>query len=1194
MRCVLIGEQALLVECAATLLDGGHRVTALVSGNPDLRAWARERGVPEHDFGPHLTEVLGRTPFDHLFSITNLRILPPDLLALPTGMAVNFHDALLPRHAGMHATSWALLEGEREHGVTWHVMTEKADAGDVLAQRTVAVDAEETAYTLNVKCFQAGLESFAGLVDELAVGRVSRRPQDLRERTYHARDDAVPDGGVLLWSRSARRLHSLVRALDFGRHPNALASAKLFGPSGLALVGACEVSRAHSGRPPGTVLAVDDAGITVATADADLTVRRLSTVDGVALGGRDLAHRWHIRPGDRLPRPGHVLIGALIAQTTALRPHERHWARRLADLHPLDLAHRDPLPSTARGWHDLEVAVPAGLAAAAGGRPAEAVLAAVLSFLARADGGDIHDIGLRRRQPALRTGTEVFFAEEVPLRLPALVPGRGLSDLAARLSGELAERARRMTYPRDLPTRFRLPYDAMTGEGLPVVVDLGAEPPHAPRPGSTALVHVPPGGRRCRLLVAADLVGAPAAHRLREDLTAYLAALTATPGDVLALPLLPAAGRHTATEGYDTARPRPRDMCVTRLVAEQVQRRPEAIAVTDDAGAVSYGELGRRIDRLAAALCSAGVTRGSRVGVFLGRSVDLVVALLAVLRAGAAYVPLDPVYPAERIRFMIGDAGVAVVVSRPALAAGLEAGVQVVDVDECGRRATDRGSTAATFEPWQDPIVCGRAPEPRTPAPDVRGLPDHASADDPAYVIYTSGSTGRPKGVQVGHRALTNLLLAMASEPGCGQSDTLLAVTTVCFDIAGLELFLPLVTGATVDVVPEQVAVDGFALRQRLESTRPTLMQATPATWRMLITAGWKGDPRLRVLCGGEALTPDLAEALTRRAGEVWNMYGPTETTIWSAAGRVETGGRVTLGRPIANTRFHVLDPRGLPVPPYVPGELHIGGDGVADGYVGRPALTAERFPPDRFHGSGRIYRTGDIVRRLADGTLEYLHRTDHQVKVNGFRVELGEIEAALSGHPHVSQAVAVVRETVPGDRRLTAYVVPAEGEAPMAPELRRHLSRLLPSYMIPGSFVAVARMPLTQNGKVDRAALPEPRTAPTVKSAGPPPRTQVERIVAAAWRSVLRVGDIAVDDNFFDVGGTSLLLTEVVRQLREDLGIPLTSLDMFGHPTIGAMARHLTGRGPAGDTGDTALPGQRPDRAALHRRLRARRASAD
>jgi polyketide synthase PksN len=539
--------------------------------------------------------------------------------------------------------------------------------------------------------------------------------------------------------------------------------------------------------------------------------------------------------------------------------------------------------------------------------------------------------------------------------------------------------------------------------------------------------------------------------------------------------------------------------------------------------------------------------------VYLERSTELVVALLAVMKAGAAYVPLDPVYPAERLAVMIADARLALLLTEERLVPTLRG--RVVDVLPV-ERAWSAIETAGDDEP------CDRA--------DPDGL---------AYVIYTSGSTGVPKGVRVGHRALTNLLCAMARTPGFTDRDRLLAVTTVCFDIAGLELFLPLVTGGSVEVAPAGVTADGFALRELIERSRPTVVQATPATWRMLMAAGWGGEPSLRAWCGGEALAPDLAGELAARAVAVWNLYGPTETTIWSSAAEVAPGGPVSIGRPIANTRCYVLDRWMRPVPPGVPGELYIGGDGVAAGYLNRPELTRERFVPSPFVEGETLYRTGDRVRHRADGQLDYLDRFDNQVKVRGFRIEPGEVEAALRRHPAVRLAAVVVREDAPGDRRLVAYYVPRAG-APPAARMRGFLAATLPGYLVPAAVIAVDGIPLTPNGKVDRAALrafgsvprePVPSgAAPSgVAPSGMAPSgmapSGIARTITAVWREVLRVERVGPDDGFFDLGGDSLLLVDVVARLRRELGSTLTGVDLFRYPTVRALAGHLEQTGTAG-----------------------------
>ncbi|MFD2762814.1 non-ribosomal peptide synthetase [Micromonospora eburnea] len=449
----------------------------------------------------------------------------------------------------------------------------------------------------------------------------------------------------------------------------------------------------------------------------------------------------------------------------------------------------------------------------------------------------------------------------------------------------------------------------------------------------------------------------------------------------------------------DTRRDWPEPVTVPQRFAARAAATPDAPALRTDRETLTYAELDRRSTQLARRLRQLGVARETLVGICLERSADMVVSLLAVLKSGGAYVPLDPGFPPDRIAFMLADSDLSVLLTSSDVLESL-GGVK---------------ARPLCLDLLRDELAAESA-EPL--ALDVR-------PDDLAYVIYTSGSTGRPKGVRIPHGALGNFLLTMAERPGIAPSDALLAVTTLSFDIAGLELLLPLVEGASVVVVSREVAADGERLAAALDRSGATMMQATPSTWRMLLDAGWAGRPGLRVLAGGEALPAELAQRLLGSCAELWNMYGPTETTIWSAVARVDHG-PISIGEPIANTELHVLDASGALAPLGVPGELHIGGAGLARDYLDRPELTAERFVrhPLPIGLGDRLYRTGDLVRRLADGSIEFLGRLDHQVKLRGFRIELGEIESVLERQPQVNQAVVTVREDTPGDQRLVAYVV--------------------------------------------------------------------------------------------------------------------------------------------------------------------------
>ena len=570
----------------------------------------------------------------------------------------------------------------------------------------------------------------------------------------------------------------------------------------------------------------------------------------------------------------------------------------------------------------------------------------------------------------------------------------------------------------------------------------------------------------------------------------------------------------------------PRTALVDQLFEQQARQTPDRIAVEFDGCRLTYRELNHRADQLAGHLRALGVGPGQLVGVYVERSPDMVVALLAVLKAGGAYIPLDPIYPADRLAFMIEDAQPIVLLTQREFQTALP--------------------------PHAAKVVCVDAFEPATaPATGER------QATDPAYVIYTSGSTGKPKGVQIPHRAVVNFMASMKREPGLSADDVLLAVTTLSFDIAGLELFLPLLNGARIVIARREIAADGMALAQLLTSCGATVMQATPVTWRLLLQAGWEGNPALKILCGGEALAPDLAEQLVTRCASLWNMYGPTETTIWSAATRVRAGEPVVIGKPIANTQFYVVNDKLQPVPIGVAGELLIGGDGLALGYLNRPELTAEKFIPNPF-GPGRVYRTGDLVRYSPDGNIEFLGRMDFQVKIRGFRIELGEIEAVLREVPEVRDAVVVAREDAPGDQRLVAYLLSRDGALPVS-ELRNRVSAKLPSYMVPAAFVTLEQFPLTPNGKVNRKALPAPDQSAVKSSASyVAPRTPVEERLTGIWGDVLGVTKVGVEDNFFELGGHSLRLLQVQIRLQRDLQHAIAVTALFQYPTIRSLAKFL------------------------------------
>ncbi len=582
---------------------------------------------------------------------------------------------------------------------------------------------------------------------------------------------------------------------------------------------------------------------------------------------------------------------------------------------------------------------------------------------------------------------------------------------------------------------------------------------------------------------------------------------------------------------------------IHQLVESQALQTPDAVAVIFGQEQLTYRELNQKANQLAHYLQTLNVGPEVLVGVCLERSLSMLIGLLGVLKAGGAYVPLDPSFPQERLAFMLEDSEVPVLLTQQHLLEILpeREGLKIVCID------TDwQAITQHTEENLDSPV----------------------SPENLAYTIYTSGSTGKPKGVQIVHRAVVNLLKSMQQEPGLTQSDIFLGITTISFDMSVPELYLPLIVGARIVLVRREAGSDPAQLSKILSESGATVMQATPATWQLLLSAGWKGNKQLKMLCGGEAMTRSLADQLLEKGGSVWQMYGPTETTVWSAVYQVKPGiNPVPIGYPIANTQIYLIhgparrkDDLLQPVRVGEPGEVYIGGVGLARGYLNRPELTSERFIHDPFSDDpdARLYKTGDLARYLPDGSIEFIGRIDYQVKIRGFRVELGDIEAALSQYPVVTEAAVVAKEDASGSKCLVAYIVPKlepSEKKNLVPQLRVFLKEKLPNYMVPSVFVVMESLPLTPSGKIDRRSLPDPKNSrKSLAEVFIAPSTPMEKQLAQIWSQVLGIEEIGIYDNFFELGGHSLLSVQLLSQVREAFQVDVPLFYLLKEPTIAGL----------------------------------------
>lgn len=857
--------------------------------------------------------------------------------------------------------------------------------------------------------------------------------------------------------------------------------------------------------------------------------------------------------------------------------HERdrdYWRERLAGLpEPISLAKRRAAPtggllrSTARLSQDKSLAL-RDMAKQAGGTMPQILIALLAAYIYRVSGADDLVLGMpvTGRTSGVLRRIPGMMANAIAMRF-AMSPEVTLENLIQQASSAVMGGLRHQQYRyedlrRDLGLLRQDQQISWTGINIePFDYDLRfAGLPstfHNLSNGSvedlTIFVYDRDDGRGLRIDFDANpgLYTREELQEHQERLVRMIEAVIENPtGPIGAVDVLSAEERHLIeTVWNDTAHPVSDRPWIEDFEA-QAAATPGRLAVTDATASFDYAALNEEANRLAHTLLARGIGPGSLIAVALPRNRHLPAALIAIQKAGAAYLPLDPEAPPARLALTIEDAQPALLLTTSAIAGRLPVnGLPCLFLDR-----TDT-SHAATHNPGD---ADRKAPF---------GLADVA------YVIYTSGSTGRPKGVVVPHRGLANFLAAMRDTLRITAEDRLVAVTTIAFDIAALELYLPLTVGAAITVVPRDVVRDPAALADVIRDFGATLMQATPSLWQALVADHAPALRGLLPLVGGEALPPPLARALHRLSGRVINLYGPTETTIWSTV--MELAGRdldsPPIGRPIWNTTIHVLDRHMNPVPIGIPGDLYIGGLGVADGYLRRPDLTAERFIPDPFGGpGGRLYKTGDLARWRADGVLEFLGRSDFQIKIRGFRVEAGEIEAALAACPGVRQNTVILREEPNGDKRLVAYVV-AEPETELDTGLlRQQIEKTLPDYMIPAAFVTLDALPVNPNGKLDRGALPAPQYEP--RQGYVAPRTPMEEILAALWAEAFNVEKVGIHDSLFELGGDSLAAARMIATLRSRHGVEIPLGAVFGTPTIAGLAEALE-RHAAHDPFATTLP---------------------
>ncbi|HEY4034597.1 MAG TPA: amino acid adenylation domain-containing protein [Ktedonobacteraceae bacterium] len=1164
--CFILGEGTLPIQCAQILVDHEHTIYGIISSNQAVIDWAQRREIPYID--PQDKDIvifLSQHPFDYLFSIVSQYILPKQALELPRRCAINYHNAPLPRYAGSNVTSWAIMQGERIHGVTWHAMTELVDAGNIFKQHLFEIDDKETALTLDAKCYDAALSSFAELIDDISCDHVSARTQNLSERTFFLRNKKPSSGCLLSWNRSARDIDAFVRALDFGSYLNPMGLPKLAIEKDFIIVSEVEVLNSISAIPPGTVTHIDPSFVRVSTIDGEIALRKLLTIDGQPLSIPDFAVKFGQYEGYQFKELDQEIATRITAYHTAICQHEAFWAKQLETLEKITLPYvhrKTPHIQSARNLY-VPMPVPKEVLNLLENRYVtwrigDFLQAAFVAYLARIGMVESFDIGYSDIElKSDLAGLEGIFATDVPLHM-IIEHAKSFEEIFDVVQEQVKLAKKRKTYARDIMARYpALRSKASLQEYLPSVFIERLEVLHdykAPH-GSELTLVIQEDGIECFWFYNEEVFNEENIVEMQHGFTTFLQSIVSDPQQRIShLPLLTKAERHCLLiEWNATKNEYPLEQCLHQLFEAQVVRTPEAIAVIYEDEQLSYQELNAHANRLAHQLREHGVGPESLVALLAERGIPFLVSILAVFKTGGAYLPLDPHYPPARLCQLIELSQCSIILAMTAFAPTLTYVLEEVSAGLCPEILY-----------YEEVLQASQNEE---------NLPVSSTPRDLAYVIYTSGSMGQPKGAMVEQRGMLNHIYAKIDALALTDQDTVVQTASQCFVISVWQFLAALLVGGRVQIYPDEVAHNPVQLLTQVEHHQISILEIVPSLMRAMLDADQikvASGPKLEALRWliptGEVLPVELCQHWLRNYSHVplLNAYGSSESSddvahypIYEAPEEMRSS--VPIGRVIPNMQLYVLDRHLEPLPIGVSGELYVGGIGVGRGYLGDEQRTKASFVANPFgsEDGAQLYKSGDLVHYLPDGNLEFLGRLDHQVKIRGVRIELGEIEVVLMQHPNVEQAVVVAREDALDDKRLVAYIVPHQGQAVGVSDLRSHVMNQLPTYMVPSAFVLLETLPLTYNGKVDRRALPVPEyTSSELESSLVMPQTPLQEAIAASWVQVLRIAQVGIHDNFFTLGGHSLLAMQVLARLRRALQVELPLHRFFAAPTIAQLSK--------------------------------------
>ncbi|MDP1604625.1 MAG: amino acid adenylation domain-containing protein [Legionella sp.] len=1159
--CYLIGDDHLLVQCAELLLENGHQILGIISPLKSARIFASTHHIDYFESLKDAMESLSTREFDYLFSIINSTILPAAVLKCARKLSINFHNAPLPRYAGVHALSWAILNEELSHGVTWHVMTEEIDGGDLLKQALFPIDAHETALSLSLKCYAHALTLFDELIKELSNQTLIGTRQDGMQRSYYGFKQKPRDNGWISWNSPATNIERTVRALNLGHyHHNRLASPKLRLGNDVFIINRLHILDEPSTAAPGTIVNILPNAWHISTETNLISVEQLAYLDGTPSSLGSLIENHQIQKGYNLPSPSSQQLAQYHSLSEFSATRELSWVRALIDFKPATLpfqpqnSHQfinDLLTPLAQSTFSKEQIHHWKAHLHPNCHSADVLLTAILIYLYRL--GNKEQTGMWMHMSSVTDipqDLKPFFASLVPFSVSFK---NELSFYDAIESVRETHRVvnNHVTFQQDIFYRYP-ELASVEHHQYPLALFTGTQKQCTEKCKHTKasiLITLSSDTNEITWWIKQQLLTQePRLGEIIKASTTHLHCLLESLPKTIHQPIsqLPIIGedeqKKIMNAWYTTTSVYPKQQTIHQVFEAQAASTPDNIAVTYGKQSLTYKELNQKANQLACYLQKKGLLPHSFAAICTTQELHLIIGILAILKTGAAYIPIDASYPKQHIQYVLED-------SKPGLLLASERLSERVTHD-CDRL----NIPVILFDKLADVVA-------REPIDNLKGI--NTTAQSLAYVIYTSGTTGKPKGVMVTHQGVVRLV-KNTNYIHIEAHDRIAQAASISFDAATFEIWGALLNGAILVAVPHATLLDPTKFRDFLEKKEITILWLTAALFNQLAAE----DPSIfrhlsYLLVGGDVLNKErIMSVLDCDQGSprtLLNGYGPTENTTFTTTYHITQKDKqletIPIGKPIANSFVYVLDELLQPVPVGAIGELYTGGDGLARGYLNRPDLNQVKFIKNPFGSdkNSKLYKTGDSVRWMPDGNIEYLGRQDNQVKIRGFRVELEAIQAHLLHHPAVSQSTVRAEESEKHAKVLVAYIVCKADVSDKA--LQTFIGEQLPAYMIPGFFVRLDKMPLTTNGKVNYKKLPKPDFTKTLSNEERTlPSTPVEYALATLWSTLLGCDTIGIDDNFFDLGGHSLLITQLILQVKNKYKTDLPLHEFLENPTI----RHL------------------------------------